>query len=226
VCSSDLGGLIEREQAFVIGGDVLTGIPAQADRLGHGSAIIDIVHHLAPQARFASAQVFHDRLTTTALQVAAAIDWLVAAGVDLINLSLGLSRPRPALEAACGRALEAGVVLCAASPARGAPVFPAAFDGVWRMTGDARCARHEISCLMTQQADFGAHVSPLDSPGQRHGERPPRGSGASMGCAHMSGHIAALLASGSAPRQAAARHAWLRERLRQQAHYFGSERRS
>ncbi|GHU26085.1 hypothetical protein FACS189488_14080 [Betaproteobacteria bacterium] len=215
--------LIDAARAFVIRDDALLAVPAHADQLGHGSAVFDIVHHLAPHARFVIAQVFRERLSTTAIQVAAAIDWLAEVGVDLINLSLGLTQPRPVLEAACQRAREAGVVLCAAAPARGGPVFPAAFDGVWRMTGDARCARAEISCLMTEQADFGAHVAPLTPP-RPHDDGPPHGSGASMGCAHLSGHLAALLASDAAPpRQTPARHIWLRERLQQQAHYFGPE---
>jgi hypothetical protein len=32
-------------------------------------------------------------------------------------------------------------------PARGAPVYPAAYPGVIRATGDARCAPHELSAL-------------------------------------------------------------------------------
>jgi len=45
------------------------------------------------------------------------------------------------------RALDAGCIIVAATPARGASVYPAAYPGVIRATGDARCAPHELSAL-------------------------------------------------------------------------------
>jgi hypothetical protein len=185
---------------------------ASADRLGHGSALIDVMAALAPAARFAVAQVFGARPAASAAQVAAAIDWLVAGGVQLINLSLGLTEDRAVLRTACARALRAGVVICAAAPARGMPVYPAAYPGVFRMTGDARCAREEISHLDTRHADFGAHVRPLDGR--------VAGGGASIGCAHLAGHLARYLGDGGAARLTAVR-AWLIA----QATYHGPEQR-
>lgn len=171
--------------AFVLDGGVVHRLPASADRLGHGSRVADIVRHCAPAVELLIAQVFVERLATTAAQVAAAIDWLVASRASVINLSLGLREPRPGLEAACRRALAAGVILCAAAPARGGPVYPAAYPGVLRITGDARCTRLEIAALGAAHADFGAHVRPLDGTLD--------GAGASMACAHLSGHIARFL---------------------------------
>jgi len=200
--------------AFVRGdgdGDVRR-IAACDDLLGHGSLVGDIVLHCAPPAELLVAQVFRERLATTAAQVAAAIDWLVGHGAAIINLSLGLREPRPVLEAACRAALDAGVVLCAASPAHGAPVYPAAFAGVLRATGDARCERFEISALAAAHADFGAHVRPM------HGTL--AGAGASMACAHLSGHVARYLAEGGRADPDALR-AWLTA----QARYHGLERR-
>ncbi|CAL93854.1 S8 family serine peptidase [Azoarcus olearius] len=186
--------------AFVLTPDGVHQAAAQPDRLGHGSRVADIVAHLAPSAALCIAQVFDARPATSALQVAAAIDWLVAQGARVINLSLGLRAPRAQLADACARALAAGCVLCASAPALGAAVYPAAFDGVLRVTGDARCGRGEFSALASAQADFGACVHPLDAAF--------RASGASMGCAHLSGHIAAHLAGGGDAAPAALR-AWL-----------------
>ncbi|ANG63447.1 peptidase S8/S53 subtilisin kexin sedolisin [Marinobacterium aestuarii] len=178
-------GPVEAAAGFVIQEQQLWQIEGVDDRLGHGSMVLEIIQALAPDSHFVLAQVFHERFSTTASQVAAAIDWLVAQQVEVINLSLGLRQDRPALRAACERALSAGVLLCASSPARGEPVFPAAYPGVFRMTGDARCARTEVSHLATEFADFGGHVRPLnDSLGA---------SGASMGCAHLCGHLARYL---------------------------------
>jgi subtilisin family serine protease len=197
--------------AFVMGGEVVRRGEVVPDALGHGSALIDVIATLAPEARFVVAQVFGTRLACTAAQVAAAIDWLVTEGVDVINLSLGLAHHRAVLAEACARAACAGVILCASSPARGAPVYPAAYPGVLRMTGDARCGRNEISHLATTQADYGAHVRGLDG---------AMVAGASVGCAHLCGHVVRHLAAGGDRRIDAVR-AWLSA----QARYHGPERR-
>ncbi|GHT90427.1 hypothetical protein FACS1894185_1250 [Betaproteobacteria bacterium] len=200
---------IDDAAAFVFRDDALWRDSASVDQLGHGSRVLDIVRRLSPDARFYIAQVFHASPATSALQVAAAIDWLVETGVDLINLSLGLREPRPTLTEACRRASESGVILCAATPACGEPVFPAACPNVWRVTGDARCAWDEWSCLQTAKADFGAHVAPSQA-----------GGGASMACAHMSGHIARLLADDV---QRAPNPMQLRECLQRHARYHKPE---
>lgn len=196
--------------AFVLVDAGVERIAARDDRLGHGGLVADIVLHCAPQAGLLVAQVFRERLATTAAQVAAAVDWLVEHDAAVINLSLGLREPRPVLQAACRRAFEAGVVLCAASPAHGDPVYPAAFAGVLRVTGDARCERLEISALAAAHADFGAHVRPMDGT--------LAGAGASMACAHLSGHVARYLGEGGRADEV---RAWLTT----QARYHGLERR-
>ena len=188
-------------------------VDAQPDQQGHGTRLLEVIHALAPEAELLMAQVFRQRLTTTAAQVAAAIDWLVKQKVDLINLSLGLRQHREVLQQACERAFKAGVHICAASPARGEPVYPASYPGVFRMTGDARCDRYEIAHLETAFADFAGCVKPIN--GQQNL------SGASIGCAHMSAHIARYLAE-----QRSKRPSQVRQWLIQQAHYQGAERRS
>ncbi|MBV0933623.1 subtilisin-like serine protease QhpE [Marinobacterium weihaiense] len=198
--------------AFVLAEQQLWLAEAEPDALGHGSRIIEIIHQLAPEAEIVSAQVFQDRLTTTSAQVAAAIDWLLEQGVQIINLSLGLRQDRDSLRDACARALKRGVILCASSPARGEPVYPAAYPGVFRMTGDARCGRDQLSYLETEFADFGACVRPLDD---------SRGhSGASLGCAHLSAHLVRYLSETARPSLSGARE-WLINR----AAYQGPERR-
>jgi hypothetical protein len=51
------------------------------------------------------------------------------------------------LAAAVARAIASGCIIVASMPARGAVVYPAAYPGVIRATGDARCAPGELSCL-------------------------------------------------------------------------------
>lgn len=109
---------------------------------------------------------------------------------------------------ACAEALAAGVLLCASSPACGGPVYPANYPGVIRVTGDARCAPGQWSWLGSRQADFGGYVGTGDR------------AGASLGCAALSGRIAALLreAPGMDCQQV---HDWLRHH----AAFAGPERR-
>lgn len=184
--------------------------PLQEDALGHGSAIIEAIGQRAPTAQVYVAQVFDRRAVTSAAQVSAALLWLLAQDVRLINLSLGLRQDRDLLRQACAAAEARGVLLCASSPAQGEAVFPASYPGVLRVTGDARCSAQQWSWLNTAQADFAACVRG-SSPGQ---------SGASLGCAALSGHIAAYL--GAHPQ---ADKAQVRQWLQDNAHYQGPERR-
>ncbi|WP_409318936.1 S8 family serine peptidase [Pseudomonas sp. KCJK9016] len=153
------------------------------DPLGHGSAVIEAISRRAPGAQICVAQVFDQRGVTSALQISAAIDWLVAQDVRLINLSLGLRQDRSLLRNTCAAAVARGVLLCASSPAQGTAVFPASYPQVLRVTGDARCTDEQWSWLDSAQADFAACVRGT-YPGQ---------SGASLGCAALSGHIASYL---------------------------------
>ncbi|MCP1626998.1 subtilisin-like serine protease QhpE [Pseudomonas nitroreducens] len=153
-----------------------------ADALGHGSVVCAAMLSHAPDARLCVAQVFDERGVTSPLQIAAALHWLGEKGVRVINLSLGVRQDRPILREAVAELIEAGVLVCASSPARGEPVFPAGYPGVIRVTGDARCSEGEWSWLDSPQADFGAAVKVAGR------------SGASLGCAAFAGHLAALLA--------------------------------
>ncbi|MCW8903461.1 subtilisin-like serine protease QhpE [Sedimenticola sp.] len=209
--SRDQAQTVDCAAAFVVDSEMLVQREAQYDCVQHGTAVIRAIATTAPAARLAVAQVFTERFTTTPSQVAAAIHWLLDQRVDLINLSLGLRADRPVLQAACAAAAAAGIPLCAATPARGDPVFPAAYPGVLRMTGDARCAETEWSCLETRYADFGAFVRSSDG----------RVAGASIGTGYLSGHISAYLATGGAADVDS-----IRRYLRENACYFGAERRT
>lgn len=202
---------VAASRGFVAGPDgEVRAIAATDDQLGHGATLAGILLAGAPGSRLLNAQVFSRTLSCSAAQVAAALAWLLEQRVHLINMSFGLREDRPLLRQACARALGEGVTLVAAAPARGEAVFPAAYAGVIRATGDARCAPGEISFLDTAQADFGAHV--------RAGGT--NVAGASVGCAHVSALAARFLAAnpGSSPAQ-------LRAWLIGQANYHGPERR-
>jgi hypothetical protein len=117
-----------------------------ADPTGHGSRVAELLIS-GRRLELLLGQVFTTPGPASGAAVAAAIDWAVERRVGLIHLSLGLAGDRIVLGRAVQRAIAAGCIIVAAMPARGAPVYPAAYGGVIRATGDARCAPHELSHL-------------------------------------------------------------------------------
>ena len=156
----------------------------------HGDAIAEILlaGHFAP--RLVSAAVFDGRRPGSAQAVARGLDWLIERDTTLVNLSFGLREDRAVLRQACERAVAAGATLVASTPARGEAVYPAAYPGVLRITGDARCSPGQVSHLDSRQADFGACVGALQHhPGAL-------GGGASLAAAHVTAMLGQWLAKG------------------------------
>jgi hypothetical protein len=176
----------------------------------HGASIADLLNTAIAGLEICAAQVFDQQLSCSAHRVAEAIHWLIEQDVRLINMSFGLRQDRPVLRQACEAAVAAGICLVAASPARGDPVYPAAYPDVVRATGDARCHKGEIAWLDSAQADFGGY------PGN-----PETGlAGASAGCAAVCVALAGLALDN--PQMNAAE---LPRALAGQADYQGPERR-
>lgn len=187
-------GIVDSGPAALAGADALSfdadgaPRPASPDRTGHGAAVSAVLGRALPGAALRHAQVFDDRPVTSALRVAAALDWLRRSGsVDVVCLSLGLATDRRVLREAVAAAQEAGLILVAAHPARGISPYPAAYSGVIAATGDARCGWDDVSCL--RPGLFGAWCN---SPEQGSGGM----GGASLGTARLAGHVAALLQEG------------------------------
>jgi len=210
---ADLAGNVDAAAAFRRGEDgVAVRAAAIPDPVGHGSRLARIVVEQAPAARLLVAQIFVDRKGTSAEAAAHGIAWLAAEKADIIAVSFGLRDDRVIVREAIGAAVEAGTIVIAASPARGAPVYPASYPGVLRVTGDARCGPDEISVLGTVQADFGACV-------RASGEAPA--AGASFAVPHVAGHVARYLDGGGARGMAA-----VRAHLAATARYHGPERKT
>lgn len=155
-----------------------------SDVVGHGTEVAKLILALAPAAEVLSAQVFATGRHADAGSVAEAIGWCLEQEARVLNLSFGVSAGHEQLRAACDAAVVRGVIVVASAPARGAPVYPAAYPGVFAVTGDARCAGGDWSAI---------------EPGALHGaatwaaDGVTRG-GASFAAARMSGHAARFLA--------------------------------
>jgi hypothetical protein len=133
--------------AFSDAGGVVRRVATVEDSTGHGTRAASILTRDRTEMELILAQVFCAGHRTSAATVAAAIDWSVSEGARLLLLFLGLQADRPVLADAVSRALAADCVIMGSTPARGTDVYPAAYPGVIRATGDARCAPGEISWL-------------------------------------------------------------------------------
>ncbi len=172
----------------------------------HAAAVARAILMGCPQARFLSLPVFGARLVTDAPALARALE--AAGAAQLVHCSLGLPRP----DAEVGRAVEALIaarrVVVAAAPARGGPVWPAAWAGVVSVQGDARCGPADWSVLDLPGAVFGACPRLQGEPGV---------AGASVAAGHLTGLLAARLRE-TTPEMAIAA-------LRSEARFTGREHR-
>ena len=148
-------------QLFNFDGEKVETAEAQPDVHCHGSALAAVVKSLAPKCALINAQVFAEKMAASPSAIAAALDWSVQQGAQLVNMSFGLADDREVMRSTCEGAVKKGVLLLAAAPARGGPVYPAAYPGVLRISGDARLKPGEVSILGSGgQADYGGCVVP------------------------------------------------------------------
>ncbi|MET8355386.1 type VII secretion-associated serine protease mycosin [Micromonospora sp. NPDC005171] len=198
----------------VLEGRDFNGLPArkgQCDEAGHGTLIAGIIagregtvvpfSGIAPAARILPIRVLPQlgEVSNPQLpaEIAAAIDWAVAQGADVINLSL-TTIPRPELTAAVERALANGVVLVAAAGNRSEnsqnlPGYPAAYPGVIAVGGVDEQGSHVGTSISGDYVDIAAPgmniVGP--APGNTGYRTVPEG-GTSYAAAYVSG-VAALV---------------------------------
>ncbi|MEZ0496954.1 S8 family serine peptidase [Sphingomonas sp. IW22] len=199
--------------AILRNGEVAAGNEATLDRLGHGTAVTAAIQEKALGAICVPVRVFHDALRASAVALVAAIDWCVAARVDLVNLSLGTTNAahRPAIEAAVQRAVRAGVAVVAARQAGDEPCWPGSASGAIGVVVGADCARD--GCFQLGDA-FAASGEPRPIPGV-----PPRRNlvGISFAVANLTGLAARHCAELPLALAGADRIDVLRRRLADQA---------
>lgn len=167
---------------FVDDGRTVLSSAVEPDRFGHGTSVAEVICGRANRCDLLIGQVLDHRGVTTAAALAAAIDWSVREGVDLIHMSLGLREDRQILAEAVAAAVGAGCIIVASTPARGEGTYPARYPGVIRATGDARCGWDEISDLHSARADFGGCPRHASVAANLAG---PNFGGASLGAAHV-----------------------------------------
>jgi thermitase len=113
-----------------------------ADDLGHGTAVAGVIAAQGDNDRGVAGIAWHAKLmilkaldatgTGTALSVAEAVNYAVAHGAQIINLSIAGSEPSEALQATLQNASNAGVLITVAAGNQGAdldaaPEYPASY---------------------------------------------------------------------------------------------------
>ncbi|MEV4655087.1 type VII secretion-associated serine protease mycosin [Micromonospora sp. NPDC049301] len=198
----------------VLEGRDFNGLPAnqgQCDLAGHGTMVAGIIagkdgtgapfSGIAPAARILPIRVLPDAKGTNdeALpgQIAAAINYAVDNGADVINLSL-VTLPRPELEAAVENALAKRVVLVAAAGNRQEQqqektAYPAAYPGVIAVAGVNEQGGHVGTSVSGAYVDVAAPGLNIVGPAPGgNGYRAEPTGGTSFAAAYVSG-VAALV---------------------------------
>ncbi|MBM0274647.1 type VII secretion-associated serine protease mycosin [Micromonospora tarensis] len=198
----------------VLEGRDFNNLPAnqgQCDEAGHGTLIAGIIagregagvpfSGVAPAARILPIRVLPQLGDVSDAQlpaeIAAAIDWAVSQGADVINLSL-TTIPEPELTAAVQRALAKRVVLVAAAGNRSEnsqnrPGYPAAYPGVIAVGGVDEQGGHVGTSISGDYVDIAAPGLNIIGPAPRgNGYRAVPDGGTSYAAAYVSG-VAALV---------------------------------
>lgn len=102
------------------------------DRLGHGTAVCDIIHSNC-QAEIFVFKVFHNSFQATPSELVAALDYIcekVDCELVLISAGVLVSKELPLIESAVGSLVEKGVIVVSAFDNDGALSYPASLDAV------------------------------------------------------------------------------------------------
>jgi thermitase len=121
--------------------DTTITVPADYDRYGHGTHVAGIVaakHNsvgvagVCPDCTILDAKVLNDSGAGSSSSVAKGVDWAVANGAKVINMSLGQRVSSRTLETAVKNAWNKGVVIVAAAGNAGtqAQIYPGAYSKV------------------------------------------------------------------------------------------------
>ncbi len=136
------------------------------DRLGHGTAVTAVIREKAPEAEIFAVKIFHDSLVTRIDPLLCALDWSIAHGMHLINLSLGTSNPdhEPALRSVVERVRATAITLVAAHEDSGTPWLPGTLAGVVPVALDWNCPRDEYRTSVLPNGRTLYHASGYPRP--------------------------------------------------------------
>jgi len=138
------------------------------DRLGHGTAVAGLIHHVNPQAELVAVKIFDSKLATSLPTVIRAIDWCLEQEIDVINLSLGTlnSGHHEAFEFAVEKVRSAAAVIVSALEINGMAALPGSLKGVIGVLETEPGSTHDYgTCERYGKLAYTAPPFPRDIPG-------------------------------------------------------------
>lgn len=161
---------------------------------GHGTHVAGIIAHMAPDAKILPVRVLDPHGRGNSFDVAAALEWAVLQGADVINLSLGSETDSRLLRDAVAWTSAQGVAVVAAAgnSAGSQPHFPAAYPAAISVTGvDGANVKADFANYSSAWVDVAAPgvgiTSTIVGP---EGDGYAGWSGTSMSAAFVSGAMA------------------------------------
>ncbi len=105
-------------------------VPGQV--YGHGTFVSGLIRLIAPDAHLMPIRTFDTAGVATTFDICEAIYWAIDYQADIINMSFGLYKDYPIIDAVMDDAFQAGVLMVAASGNDGLALsaYPAGHDGV------------------------------------------------------------------------------------------------
>lgn len=174
------------------------------DRLGHGTALMDVILGLAPAVEILPIRVFGDRLETSPGLILRALEVALEQKAHIANLSLGtrLQEAFDSLYRATKLTDDFGMLMVAALPEPSAPSFPGSFPHVLGVTSGRFLSVYDYVYRPEGPAEILAQ-------GEREvrwlgGERRVS-AGSSLAAPHISALLALFLEKHPGSRQEAAR---------------------
>ncbi|MCB0186579.1 MAG: S8 family serine peptidase, partial [Caldilineaceae bacterium] len=128
---------------------------------GHGTHVAGIIAQVSPQSKLLPVRVLNSNGRGNTFALAYAIEWSVAQGADVINLSLGADTNSRVLNDVISDAVAHGVIIVAAAGNVNSnePQYPASLPGVFSVTAvDERNAKADF-------ASYGAGWVDIAAPG-------------------------------------------------------------
>lgn len=128
------------------------------DLFGHGTACAAIIRTVAPECRLLSVRVLGERLTGKGVVFAAGLRWAVAAGAQVVNLSLSTGKDDyfGLFHEIADEAYFKGVALVCAMNNVAGPTYPSQYAAVFSVAAHEGTDPYGIDYNPTPPVEFGA----------------------------------------------------------------------
>lgn len=114
-----------------------------SDQLGHGTAVAGVLSQLVPEAELWAVKIFQDSLMTHIEVLESAIEWCIEKDINIVNMSLGISKHNPEFEKICRIANEKGIIIVSSCDQRKGLLWPSSYETVFGVeTGQGLNSQH------------------------------------------------------------------------------------